>query len=249
MPSSRATSSAFAGGVQALPQPRAPGVGQVRETRPESVGVGTDQRVLAGQVDVVAHDHQRAGPERRVEAAGGVRQDHDAGARAPGTAGPAGRRVPGGCPRTGGTGPGASRPACPPSVPSRSRPTWPGRGRGGPARQVRERDRDGVLEVVGEPAEAGPEDDPDLRHERRCTRGPRPRARPGGRLVRRAGWVGSGPGADRRRLAEAGQTCGPPGSRPGGRRPRPAASSARRKYRHRDADHVPPGANPRAEPW
>ena len=42
-----------------------------------------------------------------------------------------------------------------------------GRGGGGPSRQVGERDRDRVLEVVREPAEPGAEDDPDLGHERR----------------------------------------------------------------------------------
>ena len=40
-----------------------------------------------------------------------------------------------------------------------------GRGRGRPARQLGEGDRDGVLEIVGQPAEAGAEDDPDLGHE------------------------------------------------------------------------------------
>ena len=41
----------------------------------------------------------------------------------------------------------------------------PGRGRRGPAGQVRERDRDGILEVVRQPAEPGAEHDPDLGHE------------------------------------------------------------------------------------
>ena len=55
----------------------------------------------------------------------------------------------------------------PPSVPRSSRPSVTRRGGGRPAGQVGERDRDRVLEVVGETAEAGPEDDPDLGHERR----------------------------------------------------------------------------------
>ena len=42
-----------------------------------------------------------------------------------------------------------------------------GSGRGGPSGQFAERDRDGVLEVVGQAAEPGPEDDPDLRNEAR----------------------------------------------------------------------------------
>ena len=41
----------------------------------------------------------------------------------------------------------------------------PRRRRGRPARQVRERDRDRVLEVVGKSTEARAEDDPDRRHE------------------------------------------------------------------------------------
>jgi hypothetical protein len=42
-------------------------------------------------------------------------------------------------------------------------------GRSGPARQIRERDRNRILEIVGEPAEPGAEDDPDLRHQRRAS--------------------------------------------------------------------------------
>ena len=41
-------------------------------------------------------------------------------------------------------------------------PDMAGRGRGGPAGQLGERDRDGILDVVGEPAKPGAEDDPDL---------------------------------------------------------------------------------------
>ena len=73
----------------------------------------------------------------------------------------------------------------------------------------------------------------------RFVRGPRPRGR---RCARAARQAGSG-GAGRPR------TSGPPGTRPGGRRPRPAASIARRKYRHRDADRVPSGEQPAAWPW
>ena len=51
------------GCVQALAQPRIPGVGQVGEARAELVGVRADQRAAAGQVDVIAHDHQRARSE------------------------------------------------------------------------------------------------------------------------------------------------------------------------------------------
>ena len=104
----------------------------------------------------------------------------------------------------------------PPSVPSSSRPTWPGRGRRRPAGQVGERDGDGVLEIVGEAAEPGPEDDPDLGHEvgPLADRGLE-RGEAGGLLGRRDGRVGSR--RDRRRLAVADQSCGPPGSASRGR--------------------------------
>jgi hypothetical protein len=41
------------------------------------IRVRADQRVPAREIDVVAHDHQRPGPERRIEAAGSVGQHHD----------------------------------------------------------------------------------------------------------------------------------------------------------------------------
>ena len=63
--------------MEPLAQARAPGVGQVREARPELVGVRADQRVPAGQVDVVAHDHQRA----RARTSGRGRRPHWSGRR------------------------------------------------------------------------------------------------------------------------------------------------------------------------
>ena len=44
---------------------------------PSSSALRPDERVPAGQVDVVAHDHERARPERRIEAAGRVGQHDD----------------------------------------------------------------------------------------------------------------------------------------------------------------------------
>ena len=125
-------------------------------------------------------------------------------------------------------------------------PTWPGAvAAGQPGRSV-ERDGDGVLEVVGQAAEAGAEDDPDLRDQVASARGPRPRARRSGPAARSAGWVGSGRWATVGSAA-ADMRASRIASR--GRRPRPAASSARRKYRHRDADRVPSGAGHAGGPW
>src|SRR5439155_420259 len=62
--------------VEALAQSGAPGVGHVREPLPDRLGIRPEQRVLAGQVEVVADDHERARPERGVEPARGVRE-HD----------------------------------------------------------------------------------------------------------------------------------------------------------------------------
>ena len=113
---------------------------------------------------MVAHDHQRARPERRVEAAGGVGQHDDPRAEPPEQ---------------------QDRLDDEPRVvalvqveaalehddraarePAEEQPSGvPGRGRGGPAGQVGERDRDGILEVVREAAEPRAEHDPDLGHE------------------------------------------------------------------------------------
>ena len=153
------------------PEARRGGAGSRRRSRsgkrgPELVRVRADQRAPAGQVDVVAHDHQRPRPEARVEAAGRVGQDDEPRAelleqqdglddqarvvalvqveaalehddRAPAEAA---EQQPAGMPRG---------------------------GRRRPAGQLRERDRDRILEVVGQPAEPGAEHDPDLRDERR----------------------------------------------------------------------------------
>ena len=77
----------------------------------------------------------------------------------------------------------------PPSRPSSSRPTWPGRGRRRPAGQLREGDGHGVLEVVRKTAEPGAQDDPDLGHERRAAR-----ARPPASAAIRAGCSAGGIG-------------------------------------------------------
>ena len=212
---------------------RVPGVGQVREARAELVGVGADQRAAPGQVDVIAHDHQRPRPERRVEPAGGVGQDHDPRTELPeqqdrlddepgvvalvqveaalehdhASARPACRG--GAVRRARARSPRASRAA--PRTGSRRHP----RGRP-PARRARSRGR-------SRPRAPG-----------RCGCAPRPPGRPDARAVR---WAGSGasgrPGSN--------GTSGPP-LRIAGRRSRPVASPARRKYRHRDADHVPSGS-------
>ncbi len=108
------------------------------------------------------------------------------------------------------------------------------RRRGRPAGQLGERDGDRIDEVVGEPAEAGSQDDPDLGHDRRPgTDGGLERGQPGWLIGRwdRSRRIDLGDGPDMR----------PPlrirGFDGRGRK----TSSARRKYRHRDADHVPSG--------
>ena len=85
------------------------------------------------------------------------------------------------------------------------------RGRGRPARQVRERDGDGVLEVVGEAAEPRAEHDPDL-----SARGP-PARTAASSASSRAGWSagGSAGGIDVRRAAES-TVAADPGCRTAG---------------------------------
>ena len=131
------------------------------------------------------------GPKRRVDAAGRVRQDDEPGPEPARTAGRAGRRGRGRCPRRCGTGPGAWHGrAVEPA--EQQPPDVPGRGRGRPARQVGERDRDGVLEVVGQPAEPRAEHDPDRRHDvRPGADGGLERVEPGGLLGGRDRAAGS----------------------------------------------------------
>ena len=98
------------------------------------------------------------------------------------------------------------------------------RRRGRPAGQLGERDRDRVLELVGEAAEAGAEDDPDLGHEiRPCAGRPRLSA------ARRAGCSIGGMGATGR---PAGRVRGV------GRRGHRASST------HRSSTVGGPGASP-----
>ena len=224
------------GGVEGVAQARAPGVGQVGEARPELVGVRADQRAATGQVDVVAHDHQRARPEARVEAAGRVGQHDDPRAEL--------------LEQQDGLDDQARVVALveveaalehhdrPPAEPPEQQPAGVSRrGRRRPAGQLRERDRDRVVELVGQPAEPGAEDDPDLRDERR----PRAdRGRPARRAAPAARWAGSGASGRRQggRWVIAGLRSASYGRRPG-----PGASPARREYRHRDADHVPSGGS------
>ena len=68
-------------------------------------------------------------------------------------------------------------------------PGMPRGGRGRPAGQVRERDRDRVLQVVGQAAQPGAQDDPDRRDQRRSLpdRGDRAASRAGWS----SGWMGS----------------------------------------------------------
>ena len=79
----------------------------------------------------------------------------------------------------------------PPRRPSSSRPTWPGAVAAGQPGQVGERDRDGVLEVVGQAAEPGAQDDPDVGHEVGAGADGRDQ-----RVAAGAGWSTGGMGRD-----------------------------------------------------
>ncbi len=152
--------------MQGRPQARAPGVDEIREAGSELVGVLAHERAPAGQVDVVAHDHERAGAEAWVETAGGVGQDDDPGAqRLEQEDGLDDQTRVVALVHVEATLEHHHRP---PRQVAEEKPADVARGgRRRPAGQVRERDRDRVLEVVGKAAESGAEDDPDLRDERR----------------------------------------------------------------------------------
>ena len=203
---------------------------------PELVGVRPDQRVPPVRLMWSRMTMSVPGPERRIQPAGGVGQHHDPWRRARGTAAPAGRRAPGRCPRRGGSGPGASR--------------RPGR-RAGRAAAVR-RDRGRRRRPAGQLARTGSRPGPRGRRRARRGRSParcRPRARPTVRprtaatsAARRAGWSTGGIGRGRidgaiGRVGHAGLQERVQGEDGRG----PQTSSARRKYRHRDADRVPSG--------
>jgi len=153
------------GRFEELPaQPRRPGFGHVREAEPDRIGVRADERVAAGEVDVVADEHQRPRAEARVEAAGGVGQqdrtraqafeeeyrlDDEAGVVALVEVEP---------PLEHDDGPLLQRTQQQPAG-------MAGGGRGRPARHVREGNRLDVPELVGQAAQARAEHDPELRHE------------------------------------------------------------------------------------
>ena len=247
MPSASGTPSAAAGGVQPLAQAGAPGVGQVREARPELVGVRADERAPAGQVDVVAHDHQRARPEARVEPARRRWSGRRSGHRAALNSSTGWMTSPGSLPSYRWKRPWSMTTTRPPSRPSEQAAGVARRRRGRPAGELRERDRDRVLDARRRGRRA-----PSRGRSRPRARGPscagRPRpARPGsagcsiGGIGRdgSTGRVGSGVSVE--------GDIGPP-ARIDRRRSEPGASPARRANRHRDADHVPSGG-PRRSPW
>ena len=155
---------------------------------PRSSAFGPIERAAPGQVDVVAHDHQRPGTEARVEAARGIGQDD--------------RPRPEPMEQQHGLDdePGVvalvhveptleqhHRTAAEP--PQQKPPDVAGRGGRWPAGKLVEADRHGVDEIVGQAAEPGSQDDPDFGHDRRSGHGPPPRARPGARAGRSVGSV------------------------------------------------------------
>ena len=122
-----------------------------------------------------------------------------------------------------------------------------GRG-GGPAGQVGERDGDRVLKFVSQAAQTRTQDDANFRHESGpFANGGSERPDPG-RLLRRrdvsARVLGSPHIGGERQIGHTGLQ----GSSSEGRRD-PQASSARRKYRHRDAVRVPSGVSHAGGPW
>jgi hypothetical protein len=147
--------------VEGGPQPRAPRVGHVVEARTELVGVAPEEGRPAGQVDVIGHDHQRARAERGIQPAGRVGQDDD--------------------PRAEGVEeqdrlddeprvvalvqmePALEHDHGPPAERAEEQPAdVPGCGRRRPAGQIAERDGHRIVEVVGQAAQAGAQDDADL---------------------------------------------------------------------------------------
>ena len=64
-------------------QPRRVDLGHVGKARAEPIVVGADQRIAAGQVDVIVDHHQRALREAGVDAAGGVGEDQRLDAEQP----------------------------------------------------------------------------------------------------------------------------------------------------------------------
>ena len=140
------------------------GIGQVLEAGADRVRVRAEQRRAPGHVDVIADDHERARPEARVEAAGGVGQHDRPGAEAaheqdrlddesrvvalvhvqPALEHDDGHAVE--------------------TTEEQAADVAGGRG-GRPAGQVREGDRDRIGDVVGQAAEARAQHDPDPRDE------------------------------------------------------------------------------------
>ena len=162
---------------------------------PISSAFGPEERRPAGQVEVVGDDHQRPGAVGRVHAAGRVGQDHDRRAE------PAEQqhRLDD---QAGVVALVEVEPALEHDDRDATEPTEEqaadvaGRRRGRPAGQVRERDRDGVLEVVGQAAEPRAEHDADPRDEiGPGTDGGLERGQAGGLLGRRDGRARSTAGA------------------------------------------------------
>ena len=204
---------------------------------------------MPGEVDVVADDHQRAGAVGRVRAAGGVGQDHELRAELPEQqhrldheAGVV-ALVQVEAALEHGDGDAGEAPQQQPA-------RVPGRRGDRPAGQLLEGDRDRVLEVVGEAAETGAQHHADPRHEvrpgadggdergeagRLLGRGDRAGAVDVGHAlrIRPRGIAGAAAARSQRRAssARAGSTCA-------------GNFDAREEYRHRDAGHVLPGAQP-----
>ena len=107
-------------------------------------------------------------PGRRLRAqrAGGVGGQQRAPRRRAAARAPARASRPGRRPRRRAGGPAGTRPGRPPSRPSTSRPPWPATpGSGKPGQVARRRSAIASSSGVGEPAEAGAEDQPEPRRE------------------------------------------------------------------------------------
>ena len=144
------------------------------------VGVGSDQRVAPGQVEVVGDDHERPGAVRRVDAAGGVGQDHDPRARGGPSAARARTTNPAEWPSYRWNRPCWTTTGTPARRPKSSRPAWPGAVARRPAGHLGEADR-ARRPPPRRRGRRGPSPAPGRRAARaRSGGGPRPRARRGG---------------------------------------------------------------------
>ena len=169
-----------------LAKARAPGLGEVGKAPRRSPARCVRWGVLAGQVDVIADDHQRPGPEGRIQAARGV----GSGTRPARRGGRQSRTgcttSPGSLPSSGGTTLEHHDGRCRRGVPRRSRPACPELRRGRPSGKVGEDNRDAILRPSA--SRRGPSRAIDSRARASERARTAASARRGGRAGRWGGW-------------------------------------------------------------